>query len=374
MLSYYLERSCSPVHQDISDLELHVARRSKLYRTIGMPPIMFGGRRVLEIGPGGGFNSIVFLLWGADMDFVEPNPAGSSEIPGMMEKFRISPNRWRIYPVAIEEFTPERPYPIVIAEGFLPGMNERSGAVRNIRDSVEPGGVLSVTCADDVSMFFDILKRFVALRLLQSRGITGYEESISVLAEAYSSQLDRLGHASRSTRDWVMDVLLNPAMYGGAFGMHDCIAEMCDEFHFLGSSPSVFTDLSWYKDTGYREVPELLGQFMRRLHLLMDWKLPFSERPAEENETLWGLAAEFKESVCAAGDDPSEGDIRAACDILEKIRAACAEFSPGAARAVEEAVALVENPSLSVSDVSGSINFLEAMGRGQQYMGLIKKI
>ena len=84
-LSYYLTHGISPVHQDISDLNLHLVRREKLYRKLGIPSIAFKNKRLLEIGPGGGFNSLAFFAWGANIDFVEANPIACDEIKKLMQ-------------------------------------------------------------------------------------------------------------------------------------------------------------------------------------------------------------------------------------------------------------------------------------------------
>lgn len=53
-LEYYGEHSISPVHQDITDIELHYNRRKKLYRQCGIPIMTFRNAELLEIGAGGG--------------------------------------------------------------------------------------------------------------------------------------------------------------------------------------------------------------------------------------------------------------------------------------------------------------------------------
>ena len=64
-LSYYGEHCISPVRQNIDELSLHYTRRRKLYRQLGMPCRIFENANVLEVGPGGGFNSLFFLnAWG----------------------------------------------------------------------------------------------------------------------------------------------------------------------------------------------------------------------------------------------------------------------------------------------------------------------
>lgn len=79
LLLFYRENNISPVHQDIENFEIHLKRREKLYRQLGIPPAVFSNKTILEIGPGGGYNALVFFSWGAKVDFVEPNPKAQDE-------------------------------------------------------------------------------------------------------------------------------------------------------------------------------------------------------------------------------------------------------------------------------------------------------
>ena len=57
-LGFYLEHGISPVSQDISNLSTHLERRSSLYRYLGLPSGYFAGKKVLEVGPASGHNSL----------------------------------------------------------------------------------------------------------------------------------------------------------------------------------------------------------------------------------------------------------------------------------------------------------------------------
>lgn len=85
-LEYYGKHNISPVKQDISDIELHFAKREKLYRQLGIPNIAFRNSRILEIGPGGGYNTLAFFKWGENIiELVEPNKAGLEDLQKLFE-------------------------------------------------------------------------------------------------------------------------------------------------------------------------------------------------------------------------------------------------------------------------------------------------
>lgn len=63
-LNYYSKYSISPVKQDVRDVNLHYKRREKLYRQLGIPPLFFDKKTILEVGPGSGYNTLAFFSWG----------------------------------------------------------------------------------------------------------------------------------------------------------------------------------------------------------------------------------------------------------------------------------------------------------------------
>lgn len=63
-IEYYGEHNISPVKQDLSNIKAHYAKREKLYRQLGMPPIAFEGKKILEVGPGSGYNTLAYFFWG----------------------------------------------------------------------------------------------------------------------------------------------------------------------------------------------------------------------------------------------------------------------------------------------------------------------
>lgn len=63
-IEYYGNHEISPVKQDLSDLKAHCAKREKLYRQLGIPGIAFEGKKILEVGPGSGYNTLASILLG----------------------------------------------------------------------------------------------------------------------------------------------------------------------------------------------------------------------------------------------------------------------------------------------------------------------
>ncbi len=371
LIKFYRDNNISPVHQNIDDLKAHLLRREKLYRSLGLPPIVFAERTILEIGPGGGHNALALFSWGAQVDFVEPNPRAQEELPLLMKQYGIEQNRWVLFAGPIEEYPLDKHYDVVIAEGVIPGMNNRSEVLARIADLTKPGGVVVVTCVDEISYFFEVLKRIIACRLTE--GLEKLEDKVEILARAFSSHLQKLKYATRPVEDWVTDQLINPALHGELFSMADCIRDFGSELDWLGSSPDLFTDLSWYKDINSPDSARKLEQFERKRHVLMLWDMPESERTAAINEQLFQSCAELRKLLGTYEKQASPQIIPLIISQLDAVMNLSSDLDPIISRAILEVIKLLEDKELNTKKVAQANHFAAAFGRGQQYVSMVKK-
>lgn len=371
-LEFYGKHGISPVHQDIDNFRLHMLRREKLYRILGLAPYAFSQKTIIEIGPGGGHNSLAFFNWGANVVFVEPNPTAQAELRLLLVQHGILNERWELFPVRIEEMAAKgRGYDIVIAEGFLSGINNASEVINKIAELVNPGGVAVVTCVDAISFFFEIVKRIIANRLIQQTD--NFEEQVGILSRAFSSHLKNLEYASRPVEDWVIDLFLNPAGYGELFSIIDCIKVFGNDFELMGSSPSMFTNYSWYKNVDFDFSNSIVEQFNRKRHSLLLWDMEASERSAELNERLFRVCEAVRN---LAGEFESQRSPSIIQDIIEQLNEVIIitnDLDNRIAVAINEAITLLKEDNLNAEKVANAAEFAAAFGRGQQYVSMVRK-
>jgi len=268
-LEYYGEHSISPVRQDITDIALHYERRKKVYRQCGIPLLAFRNAELLEIGAGGGYNTLAFFYWNVKhVDIVEANPQGIADMQKLFTEQKIPEDKYNIFRNKIEDFKIDKKYDIVIAEGFLPYIYNQCEVINKLQDLTASEGIVVITCSDDVCMFIESMKRLIGIALVSA--IDSYSEKVNYLSELFEPQLKKLRGVSRSAKDWVQDQILNPAGVNGMeLSLLQAIEYFEKEFDILGSSPHMFTDYSWYKDIWYDYKKEYKEQFRRkRLNLL----------------------------------------------------------------------------------------------------------
>ena len=291
-VAFYDKHKISPVSQDISDLDRHVGRRRKLYRMLGIDYRLFRGAEILEVGAGSGYNALVFLLMGARMDIVEPNPTGRAEMEKLFSEYGINPSQYTIYDCVVEEFQVIKQYDFVIAEGFLPifSRDQRQKILKRLFQCVKTNGYLVITTICEFSYFFEYLR--VILGLILTREIKEFDSQVSVLSAAFSSHLKSLKFASRPIEDWVKDSILNPVGDLLSFTIADSIKELSlvcrniADFEVISTSPCLVSNLSWYKDLDYLYSDIILREFDKKRHLLLCTKFTDGLRDREKNQRL----------------------------------------------------------------------------------------
>lgn len=389
LLKYYERHKISPVSQDISDMDLHFSRRIGLYRTLGLPPLLFKDRDVLEVAPGSGFNSIVTATLGARIyDLVEPNTTGFNKMASLFESSNTGKTEIQFFNCRLDEYREQRSYDIILCEGLIQGLENQQQFVLRLARYLRPGGILVLTCSDAISLFFETLRQYISRVLVAQagpvpQGEAGFAQITEMLAEAFSSHLRSLQGRSRPASDWVHDVLLNPTVPSEStqneFSVARCMEILGDEFWLYGISPDFLTHLGWYKEMPpepARHNQAYLESFFNQWQCLLHYRE--TGRPdARRNLQLHGLCRQFAETV--AGKDPLNPSVLSHQAILQ-------ELEP-----VRQILALIENCELDLShaalaqfldlfekglpttaEVAQARAFGTAFGRGQQYISLAK--
>lgn len=236
-LEYYLTYDISPEHQNIDDIETHYARRKKLYRQCGIPELAFRDAEILEVGPAGGYNTIVFLYWGCKhIDLVEANLQGIKDMQILFKNRGVENARYDVHECTIEEYKTEKKYDIIIAEGFVQHMSNREEIIRKLKSLVSDKGIIVITCGNRISFFIEDIKRLVGRALTENIPI--YEEKVKYLTSIFEPQLAKLKGVSKVAEDWVKDIIFNPEINSEyELSLVDAMCCFGEDYDVLGCSP-----------------------------------------------------------------------------------------------------------------------------------------
>lgn len=377
LVDFYKKHGISPVRQDISNLETHFTRRAGLYRHLGILPQFVRGRSVLEIGPGGGFNSLyTATLQPSRYVLLEPNPTGVTHIEKVFGQFPPLRKKIEISGKLVEDYDTTDRFDFVLCEGMLAlaGVKDPSALLRTVAKFVAPGGgVLVITCIDAISDFPETLRRLFAQLLINPRD--PLEKQAATLTPVFGPHLKTLAGMSRPHDDWAIDNLLNPASIGPYLPIFDAIEALEPEFEFYGASPHFATDWRWYKSLG-PDTTEYsrrgLEQYWRNAHNLFDYRRTFPPRDAAANQELYGQCDETRVLVRGYEQTRDRGIVPKIQARLKDIERAARAFSSEVGDALEEAHDLL-TATPDPKAVAASTHFGPWFGRGQQYLSFSRR-
>ena len=140
----------------------------------------FRNAEILEVGPGGGYNTLALLQWNiSHVDLVEANPQGIDDMQQLFVEYKVPKDKYSICQNKIEDFESNKKYHVVIAEGFLPYICNQYEVINKLKNFVVSDGIIVITCIDHVCMFIEAIKRMIGILL--SADMDGYDNKVEYL-------------------------------------------------------------------------------------------------------------------------------------------------------------------------------------------------
>ena len=380
-LSFYRAQGISPVRQDISDLQEHFTRREMLYRQLGILPGFISAKRVLEVGPGSGFNALYTAsLEPESLVLLEPNPTGAADIRRLVSDYPEFLDRVETLEVDLFDFESKEGFDFVFCEGLLAGTPEPERVLGQLAGFVAGGGVLVVTSEDYISKLAETLRRLLAD--LAYDPTAPLDEQVDCLLPLFSPHLATLRGMSRNHGDWIIDNLINPASIGRLLSLPDTISVLSEEFEFFASSPHIVTDWRWYKSVFSEEKKDYNArtteQYWSLAHNFIDYRITAPGRSREANRTLYHLCKGIRDTTRLYEQQRDPSRIDEARNLLSKlvehVRAAPRDFTAELTGALEEARSFVLQDTIDGAAIANSRYFSSWFGRGQQYISFSNRL
>ncbi|MFA6196747.1 MAG: class I SAM-dependent methyltransferase [Sulfurimonas sp.] len=377
-LDHYISNQITPVKQDISNIKQHFSRRSSLYKTLGLAPMFFRDKKVLEVGPGGGYNPLVTQSFGlAQYDLVEPNQYAIEDINKIFSEYKVDRKNISIHNCMLEDFQTSSKYDILICEGMIPGLHNKEEVLKKFNDLLNPNGIMILTCIDEISYLFEILRHYIASKLVSKENT--FDEKLDIYEAAFSSHLDTLKGMSRFKRDWCADNLMGTMHFNYNFSFKECIEFFNKEYTFYNSSPNIFTEYRWYKEIPMSSIEfnnYFIEQFNEKRHNLLHYQAIFKERKADDNNELIALCkklfSQIEDSVIK--DKETNANIATTLDKICTNLISLNQENSVIYDSIREIGSLIKNSEYSVDAVSNKYqNFKEAFGRGTFYISMVKE-
>jgi 2-polyprenyl-3-methyl-5-hydroxy-6-metoxy-1,4-benzoquinol methylase len=371
-ISFYNSIGFAPTRQHNSSTDTLSARRSFLYRTLGIPNLAVQGSDIIEFGPGSGENSdILISLAPRSYKFVDGSAA---VLTNLQERFTSTTSSTVVPQIMfsasnILDYQDDSLYDLVICEGVLPmQMNPREMAT-HVLSFVRPGGAAILTCFDSVSAFSEISRRYLAKSIFEDLEYS--EELVHQLVDFFEPDFTHLPGMSRSPEDCVLDSIINPWL-GNFFSLQDALEVANDGHALLGTSPRFLQDWRWFKDlTALDENTTLtsaVSSYCRNIHSLLDARFTGQARLNEEaNSSLIEVTSRIATRVRGhiSGNVPYDSE-EFGEDVTHMVHTT-EDLHPQTVRSLQGLV------DWSVSrDPSDLEQFRSLWGRGQQYISLAR--
>lgn len=376
LIEFYKRHKISPVRQDIRDLRRHFERREALYRHLGILPAFIKGRKVLEVGPGSGFNSLYTAsLEPSSYVLVEGNPTGVEDIERLFSEYPNLKERIHIAPVLLSDYDSPDLFDFVLCEGVLSGVPDPEDTLRRVASFVTPGGVLVITCVDNISYFPDTLRRLCAHLLIDPDDTL--DAQVAILMPIFSQHLSRLKGMSRRHDDWIIDNLINPASIGKLMSIPEAISVVADDFDVYATSPHFITDWRWYKaitgsNRNFNQIA--IDQYWQNVHSLLDHSRVFPSRPEAMNRQIYDLCRTARDTIREFENSRDLQFLQDIQHILGQIIVLVESFSTEVANALREVQSLLAYYPIDRKALAESQKFGSLFGRGQQYLSLNRRL
>ena len=373
-LDFYTKFNISPVRQDISDLSRHFQRREALYRQLGILPRAIRGQSVLEVGPGGGYNSLYTAALGPRRYvLLEGNPTGVAHMNSLFGEHPQWTDMTDIVESRLEDWEPDQEYDFVFCEGLLSGVPNPEEILNKLADSTAIGGVLTITCVDHLSHFPETIRRAFAQLIIDPDD--DLDTKVKKIMPMMVPHLATLPAMSRRHDDWVIDNLIHPGSIIPLINFPEAIAVLAPRFQFYASSPHLVTDWRWYKSIvgeGWDFNMQAIEEFWMQTHNMLDYRKVLPAREPAANQRLYDLCSAARAQLERFERRREFSFMTNFRSLLGKIVEETRYFSNDVAEAMSEAAELLTDSRPNPAAVANAKQFGALFGRGQQYLSLTR--
>lgn len=380
LLKYYLEREISPVHYLASNLNEHLERRQSLYNMLGMPGLLFRGKRVLEIAAGSGQNSLYIAAQNPSRYvIVEPNPVALKQIEAAYASFNLQCTCPDIEPVTLENYKADETFDIVICEGWLGSSAHERALIRTIADRVASGGMMVLTALSICGWLSNLIRYALTQKLLANRE-EDYDIQVKIILDAFSPHLQTISGMTRRHEDWVKDNMVNPTYLDQGLTLEMILEEVAPcGFTVFGASPDFITEWRWFKqiyNDNTRTNENTLACYEQCSHNFLDYRRTFNDREVELNRQLNALSNKLlyalSESKTKKPKELKQAYFTRITHLIKQISDNIKDLAGDLNAAIEEAIQMLQAHDLTPPALAAMQNYKYWFGRETLYFSFLR--
>jgi 2-polyprenyl-3-methyl-5-hydroxy-6-metoxy-1,4-benzoquinol methylase len=276
-VDFYNRHRVLPVAQDLRDMNDFTYKRNFLYASLGVPLRSLAGRKIIEFGPGGGYNAVATMKYGPDLYvFVDASAASIDELNNKIRDKKFAANYLEVHDSDILEFRDLRKFDLVIIEGVIPGQSKPREMLRKVSEFVDNNGIIITSSCSSVSLLSEICRRLFYVRIKSEH--LDFDSQVNEASRIFISHLNHLNTKTRSARDWVIDSIIQKwETRNYNFTVADTVDALNTDFDFYNSSPRFFVDDRFYKSVSRSKnnINEIVKYQYEKLSIgFIDYRVP----------------------------------------------------------------------------------------------------
>lgn len=300
-LDFYEKHKIIPTKLNIESQSEFFVQRDRLFKSLGVPPILLRGKNIFELGPGTG-QKATHLLSMRPMSYVavENNPMSLEATQVAIESSNYSGSA-EVKDQDFLTYESLRQFDLVLAELVLSTQSNPEHFLKKLLEITIDQGILVFTCCDPISMLSETLRKAITL----NEDLVDGDLKVSSIriASFFKQDLDYLKGMNRVRTDWAIDQLINPWI-GPLLSIPDAIASLGSGAVFHGSSPRFIDDYRWYKnpEISVKSMNEnAVKNYWEKCHNFLDSRLPRSTQDVDFNRFLHTICNDLYSEVYTNG-------------------------------------------------------------------------
>lgn len=375
-LRFYVDNNIAPTSQN-GPLISVLKYREALYNHLGVHKMAIKGSDILEVACGTGENSAHIARNGpATLTLIEPNPEAFRLAQELYDGLTIAHTVPNIKACRIEDFDPTGQYDVVICENWLGASTYDRRIFQALLELCKSGSILVTTAISPIGILSNLLRRIISHRIARE---LPDDEVLGVLTALWSQHLNLLSGMTRSTSDWVLDNMINPAYLGILVTPADIATQVINEFDIHSTYPQFGQDFRWFKTlpdlTPKAKKTYFTNQYICNSHNFIDVKLrPFSGHMAlnEKLEStcsiLFSVVGSWEKSV---GSQRDERWLKIV-SLLKQISSQLHQiYRPKESAAMERCISYVAAEIINLNTIGSCEKFSRWFGRETIYMSIL---
>ena len=375
-VDFYNKHNVIPTRQNIKNFNQFLHQRNYLYTTLGIPLAHLKNKKILEFGPGGGWNAIATSFYKPDLYvFVDNSKASLNEL----KKRKINARKIKIVKSDIFKFKSKKKFDLLIIEGTIPNQLYPKKMLKHVSKFVTNNGILITTTTSGTSLLSEFCRRIFRNYIYENEKY--FDKRVNLAEKIFKSHLKTLNVQTRPTKDWVIDVIMQPQSGKDKiiFSMKDSLKVLKKKFDFFGSQPKFLLDDRFYKQVKFPEsfTNKLFFDQFEYMELgMIDYRVPLTNYISVNNKSLKKIKL-LCNKVCKLHNSIIEKKSYKSLNKLLKLLKQISNLLPKENNLTKKSISnFISDFPQFINDgkISGRFkDFSKWWGRGQQYISFIKK-